>query len=146
MTAKVAAAEEETKEPTPSLATITRMKSFAQRARKSNPGMLRRQMSQRIVAYREASERTKVLKAKDTTAPEASRQSRLCLLGACGKLGSQDLLVGLQGRRVRALGEARCCLLRQGPEEVEEGRSPLRPAPVGVRLDRGRNRLAGEGS
>ena len=65
MTAKVAAAEE-TKESTPSLATITRMKSFAQRARK--PGMLRRQMSQRIVAYREASERTKVLKAKERAA------------------------------------------------------------------------------
>ena len=68
MTAKVAAAEEETKEPTPSLKTVARMKSFAQRARKSNPGMLRRQTSQRIVAYREASERTKVLKAKERAA------------------------------------------------------------------------------
>ena len=67
MTAKVAAAEE-TKEPTPSLKTITRLKQVAQRARKSNPGMLRRQMSQRIVAYREASERTKVLKAKERAA------------------------------------------------------------------------------
>ena len=71
MTAKVAAAEE-TKEPTPSLKTmpslrtITRLKQVAQRARK--PGMLRRQMSQRIVAYREASERTKVLKAKERAA------------------------------------------------------------------------------
>ena len=71
MTAKVAAAEE-TKEPTaslktmPSLRTITRLKQVAQRARK--PGMLRRQMSQRIVAYREASERTKVLKAKERAA------------------------------------------------------------------------------
>ena len=67
MTAKVAAAEEETKDAgTPSLKTIARMKSFAQRAKK--PGMLRRQMSQRIVAYREASERTKVLKAKERAA------------------------------------------------------------------------------
>ena len=70
MTAKVAAAAEETKEPTPSLKTIARMKSFAQRAKKSasGPGQLRRQMSERIVAYREASERTKVLKAKERAA------------------------------------------------------------------------------
>ena len=85
MTAKVAAAAEETKEPTPSLATIARMKSFAQRARKSNPGMLRRQMSQRIVAYREASERTKVLKAKERAA-----KSKAAIDHAGGLLADAD--------------------------------------------------------
>ena len=90
MTAKVAAAEE-TKEPTPSLKTmpslrtITRLKQVAQRARKSNPGMLRRQMSQRIVAYREASERTKVLKAKERAA-----KSKAAIDHAGGLLADAD--------------------------------------------------------
>ena len=86
MTAKVAAAAEETKEPTPSLATITRMKSFAQRAKRSSgPGQLRRQMSQRIVAYREASERTKVLKAKERAA-----KSKAAIDHAGGLLADAD--------------------------------------------------------
>jgi hypothetical protein len=86
MTARVAAAEE-TKEPTPSLATITRMKSFAQRAKRSasGPGQLRRQMSQRIVAYREASERTKVLKAKERAA-----KSKAAIDHAGGLLADAD--------------------------------------------------------
>ena len=87
MTAKVAAAEEETKEPTPSLRTITRMKSFAQRAKRSSsgPGQLRRQMSQRIVAYRENSERTKVLKAKERAA-----KSKAAIDHAGGLLADAD--------------------------------------------------------
>ena len=87
MTAKVAAAEEETKEPTPSLKTIARMKSFAQRAKRSSsgPGQLRRQMSQRIVAYREASERTKVLKAKERAA-----KSKAAIDHAGGLLADAD--------------------------------------------------------
>ena len=88
MTAKVAAAEE-TKEPTPSLKTmpslrtITRLKQVAQRARK--PGMLRRQMSERIVAYREASERTKILKAK-----ERASKSKAAIDHAGGLLADAD--------------------------------------------------------
>ena len=87
MTAKVAAHNaEETKEPTPSLKTIARMKSFAQRAKRSSgPGQLRRQMSQRIVAYREASERTKVLKAKERLA-----KSKAAIDHAGGLLADAD--------------------------------------------------------
>ena len=88
MTAKVAAAEEETKDAgTPSLKTIARMKSFAQRAKKSasGPGQLRRQMSERIVAYREASERTKVLKAKERAA-----KSKAAIDHAGGLLADAD--------------------------------------------------------
>ena len=88
MTAKVAAHNaEETKEPTPSLRTITRMKSFAQRAKRSasGPGQLRRQMSERIVAYREASERTKILKAK-----ERASKSKAAIDHAGGLLADAD--------------------------------------------------------
>ena len=87
MTAKVAAHNaEETKEPTPSLRTITRMKSFAQRAKRSSgPGQLRRQMSERIVAYREASERMKVLKAKERLA-----KSKAAIDHAGGLLADAD--------------------------------------------------------
>jgi len=63
MTAKVAAAAE-TKEPL-SIHTITKLKMAAQRAKERVS--LSRQLRQRIVARREASERTKVLKAKEKT-------------------------------------------------------------------------------
>ena len=91
MTAKVAAHNaEETKEPTPSLRTITRMKSFAQRAKRSasGPGQLRRQMSERIVAYREASERTKVLKAK-----ERASKSKAAIDHAGGLLADAETFI-----------------------------------------------------
>ena len=102
MTAKVAAAEE-TKEPTPGLKTIARMKSFAQRAKRSasGPGQLRRQMSQRIVAYREASERTKVLKAKERLA-----KSKAAIDHAGGLLADAD---DLYFPRSSCTGLLYCC-------------------------------------
>jgi hypothetical protein len=65
MTAKVAAAEKTQEQFTPSIHTITKLKKAAQRAKERVS--LSRQLSQRIVARREASERTKVLKAKEKT-------------------------------------------------------------------------------
>ena len=66
--------------------------------------------------------RPQILEAQHSATPQASRQSRLVLLGGCGQLCGKDLLVGRPRGGVCLFSEVLRRLGGQRPEEVEEPR------------------------